>query len=173
MPRSDDRRHQLKDAPKVHFDAILRPHRSLTRAGFAVLMAIWLAINAGMAFYFYAHGAWPVVGFFGLDVALLYLAFELNYRGARLMERVRLTDEALEVVRIMPTGKTRAWRFQPYWLRVSIDDPPRPETPLILSSHGRELAIGSFLSPEERLTLAEALKSALARQRRPEPSALR
>jgi uncharacterized membrane protein len=167
MRSGEDGMAMLKDEPRVHFDAVLRPHRSLTRGGFALLMAAWLALNAGVAFYFYRHGAWPVVGFFGLDVALLYLAFELNYRGARQMERVRLTDDALEVVRITPAGKTRAWRFQPYWLRVSIDDPPSPESPLTLRSHGRELAIASFLSPEERLSLAEALKSALARHRAP------
>ena len=161
-----------EDKPRVHFDAVLTPHRSLPRAGFAVLMAAWLALNAGLAFYFYAHGAWPVVGFFGLDVLLLYLAFQINYRGARLIERVRLTDEALTVVRVSPKGEARAWSFQPYWLRVSMDDPPQPESPLTLSSHGRALAIGSFLSPEERLHLARALKSALARQRSAEfPSA--
>jgi uncharacterized membrane protein len=151
--------------PKVHFDAVLTPHRSLPRSGFGWLMAAWLLLNAGLAFYFYAHGAWPVIGFFGLDVLLLYLAFRFNYRGGRLIERVRLTDEALTVVRVSPGGASKAWSFQPYWLRVSMDDPPQPESRLMLSSHGRNLAIGTFLSPEERLELARALKTALAEQR--------
>lgn len=149
----------------VHFDAVLRPHRSLSRRGFACLMASWFLLNAGLALYFYWQGAWPLIGFFGLDVLLLYLAFRFNYRGGRLIERVRLTDTELTVVRVSPWGEARAWSFQPYWLRVSMDDPPQPESRLILSSHGRALAIGSFLTPAERLDLARALKAALAERR--------
>jgi uncharacterized membrane protein len=35
---------------------------------------------------FLAAGAWPVLGFFGLDVLLVYIAFRLNYRSGRLYE---------------------------------------------------------------------------------------
>jgi uncharacterized membrane protein len=71
------------------------------------------------------------------------------------------------VQRVFPTGQTRRWVFQPYWVRVQMDDPPRPESRLTLSSHGRSLAIGSFLTPEERLDVARALSAALAASRRP------
>ena len=146
----------------MHFDAVLTPHRSLSKRGFAALMAAWLAVNGALAVYFLMEGAWPVVGFFGLDVLVLYLAFRMNYRSGRLVERVRLTDEQLTVVRISPAGEAHAWSFQPYWLRVSMDDPPKPESRLTLNSHGRDVAIGGFLTPEERLDLARALRSALA-----------
>jgi uncharacterized membrane protein len=155
----------MTDDPKVEFDAVLTPHRSLPRAGFYLLMAAWVAVNLALGIYFLVQGAWPVVGFFGLDVLILYLAFRLNYRSARLTERVRLTETELTVVRVTPSGEARAWSFQPYWLRVRMDDPPSADSRLTLSSHGRDLAIGTFLSPEERLDLARALKSALARQR--------
>jgi len=110
-------------------------------------------------------GAWPVTGFFGLDVLLIYLAFRINYRRARMFETVSLTPDALTVERVNHRGRRQTWRFQPYWLRVSMDDPPQHDSALILSSHGRSLVIGAFLSPEERLDFARALRHALDRLR--------
>src|SRR5258708_7836317 len=103
--------------------------------------------------------------FCGLEIGLFYLLFRLNSRGARMFERVRLTPAALPVERPDLGGGVRRWSFQPYWLRVPIDDPPEPTSPLLLSSHGRSLAIGGFLPPAERLDFARALMRALARLR--------
>ena len=77
------------------FSAVITPHRSLGRVGFLVLMGIFGAISfiAGMAFLL--DGAWPVFGFFGLDVLLLYWAFRLNYRHAAAYEEVKVTSCAL------------------------------------------------------------------------------
>ena len=122
-----------------------------------------ICFTAGLAFL--SVGAWPVFGFFGLDVALLYLAFHLNYRAGRLRETVRLNDKELVVIRRFPNGQMREWRFVPYWVRVSMDTPLRHESKLVLSSHGRHITVGSFLTPEERLEVADALRTALARWR--------
>jgi uncharacterized membrane protein len=147
------------------FDAILTPHRSLSPLGFWLLMAAVSAVSFTAGLAFYLQGAWPIMGFFGLDVLLVYLAFRANYRAARLYETVRLTDTELVVRRVDPKGRERLWRFEPYWLRVKIDDPPRHESPLVLTSHGRQLVIGSFLTPEERADFAHALTAALGRWR--------
>jgi uncharacterized membrane protein len=125
---------------------------------------------AGFSFcaglFFFLAGAWPVVGFLGLDLLALYLAFHVSYRRARMYETLRLTPEALEVTRVSPRGRRQSWRFQPHWLRVEIAKEPESDSPLTLSSHGRQLEIGRFLSPAERLDLAQALRRALAELRR-------
>jgi uncharacterized membrane protein len=149
----------------VLFDAVLRPHRSLSGPGFAVLMAVVAVVSFATGLAFLLMGAWPVFGFFGLDVALIYLAFRLNYRDARRREHVRLSADSLEVRRIAPGGRVSRWRFQPYWLRVDLDDAEEHNSRLMLISHGRRLSIGDFLAPEERASLYEALKAALARCR--------
>jgi uncharacterized membrane protein len=148
---------------RVHFDAVLNPHRSLSPKGFLILMLALGGISfvAGVAFL--AMGAWPVFGFFGLDVLLVYVAFKLNYRSGKLVEAVRLTDRQLHIRRIHPGGRIQEWSFQPYWVRVEMDDPPEHASQLTLSSHGRSLNIGAFLVPEERLELAQALTAALER----------
>ena len=106
-------------------------------------------------------------GFFGLDVLAVYVAFRLSYRSGRLRETVQLTEKELLVTRVLPSGRLRRWTFAPNWLQVRMDDPPRHQSQLMLSSHGRRLAIGAFLTPAERLEVAKALRDALARWRGP------
>ena len=153
------------DQAELLFDAELRPHRSLSRGGFWLLMTLsGVACGLG-AVVFMTVGAWPVSGFFGLDIVLLYVAFRVSYRGGRLRETLRLTRESLTVRRISPAGRIEAWIFQPYWLRVELAE-SRRHGRLTLSSHGRRLSVGAFLSPRERADLAAALRAALERCRR-------
>lgn len=158
-------------APKpLYFDAVLRPNRSLSPRGF-----FWLMVAFGVACFatgvgFITAGAWPVFGFFGLDVLILYVAFRASYRTGNLAEEIRLTDRELTVRRVFPSGRARTWRFQPTWLQVNIDQPPEHHSQLTLRSHGSTLTVGSFLTPEERLEVANALRAALDRQRRARPA---
>lgn len=143
------------------FDAVLRPHRSLSPAGFWLLMVAIAAVSftAGMAFFLI--GAWPVVGFLGLDVALIYIAFRQSYRSGLMHETIQLSATELTIRRVSPYGRIKTWTFQPYWLRVSMDDPPEHSSPLTLGSHGRQITIGAFLTAGERLEVARALEEAL------------
>ena len=156
-----------EDGATTLFDAVLLPHRSMSPPGFAALMAVVSLIGFAAGIAFMMVGAWPVFGFLGLDIALIYFAFRTSYRRARTYETVRLTEEKLVVERISPSGDVQNWQFQPYWLRVEIDDPPLPDSPLTLSSHGTSLVIGTFLTPEERVELADALRTALQQLRQP------
>ena len=158
------------DDDGVIFDAVLTPHRSLPPAGFLALMAALVVISflAGLAFFLV--GAWPVVGFLGLDVLLVFVAFRVNYRRGRMYETLCLTRDALTVCRVDPRGGETNWRFEPAWLQVLLEDPKAHGSRLTLRSHGRSLAIGAFLTAEERRGLAEALTAALAEARsRPQP----
>lgn len=149
----------------LYFDARLSPHCSLSQRGFVVLMTGVCLISFAAGLAFILLGAWPVVGFFGLDVALIYIAFRVNYRRARTYETLRLSRHDLVVDQVTPRGGTRTWRFQPYWLQVRMSEPADPECRLVLRSHGRSVEIGGFLAPAERADLAHALRAALARAR--------
>ena len=155
---------------KPLFDAILVPHRSLGPTGFVALMVVVSVISFTAGLIFLLEGAWPVFGFFGLDVLLVYLAFRANYRSAHLYETIRLTRNELWVERRLPAGARQCWTFQPYWLQVVCDDQPHSGGRLTLRSHGRSLTIGSFLTPEERADLAKALRDALSAVREPLPT---
>lgn len=159
---------QARDEAPVLFDAILTPHRSLNAVGFAILMTVVAAVNIGLGVSFMLQGAWPIFGFCGLDVLLFYVMFRLNYRSARMFERIRLLPDELIVERHDARGRKESWSFQPYWLRIVMDDPPAHHSQLVLSSHGRSLTIGSFLTAGERFGLAQELGRALRSQREPD-----
>ena len=156
------------DEPRapIIFDAVLAPNRSLGRAGFAAVMAGVVVVSVGLGTYFLLQGAWPVFGFFGLDIVLLYLAFRLSYRSGRLRETICVTADEVAIRRIAPNGRTTEWRFNPYWLRVELDEPVEHHSQITLSSHGRSLVIGAYLAPEERASLVRALRAALGEANR-------
>ena len=147
------------------FERVLAPHRSLPPRGFHLLMLVLGLISLGVGIGFVSIGAWPVTGFFGLDVALVYVAFRLNYRSGRRCEIIRLAIDALTVERIGIYGNQRVWRFQPFWVRVVLEERDADTNRLFVASHGRFLAIGDFLAPAVRRELAATLRDALARWR--------
>jgi uncharacterized membrane protein len=147
----------------VVFDALLTPNRSLPPRGFVIVMVTVSAACLAAGLLFILVGAWPVMAFLLLVLALIYLAFRINYRHGRMHESLALTRRDLTVRQIDHKGKVASWRFQPTWLQVLIDDPPQHHSQLVLRTHGRSLVIGAFLSPEERVDLAVELRRALAR----------
>jgi len=150
----------MNDA-EADFEAMLRPYRSLGPTGFLILMTVLVLASCATGVAFFLIGAWPVPGFLGLDVMLVYIAFRANYRRARAWERVRLTRATLTIERGAPGRETQSWDFQPYWLRVETDSRKR----LWLASHGRSFEIGAFLHPGERARFGENLRAALSRLR--------
>ncbi|MEX0838250.1 MAG: DUF2244 domain-containing protein [Parvibaculum sp.] len=149
-------------APPLRFNALLTPHRSLSRKGFVVVMGLVAAVNFTAGALFMAKGAWPVFGFCGLEVMLVWWAFRTNYRAARAHETVQLSDEELRVRRVDAKGRARIFSFQPYWVRLLLKENPDASTHLHLVSHGRSLEVASCLSPAERRDFARALEEALA-----------
>jgi uncharacterized membrane protein len=146
---------------RIFFERVLLPYRSLPRQHFRLLMLILGLVSLGVGISFVSIGAWPVCGFFGLDVALLYLAFQRNYRSARQREKLRLSGTDFTVEKVDVRGEQRIWRFQPFWLRVVLEVGRDHSNRLLLTSHGRSLAIGEFMPPPARHELARTLTEAL------------
>jgi len=157
---------EIAQAPVLpFFERVLLPYRSLPSRNFQLLMGLLGLIILAAGIGFVAVGAWPVIGFFGIDVALVYLAFRLNYRSARQSETIRLAGETFTVERISVRGARRLWRFQPFWVRVILEEPPDRSNRLLITSHGRSLVIGDFVPPSTRQELEPAIREALARWR--------
>jgi uncharacterized membrane protein len=147
------------------FERVLLPHRSLPSRNFHLLMGVLGVISLAVGVGFVSVGAWPVIGFFGLDVALVYLAFRLSYRSARQRETLRLAGDAFTVERVSVQGERRKWQFQPFWLRVILEERADSSNRLLVASHGRSVVIGDFVPPATRRELAETIREALARWR--------
>ncbi|MCO5132611.1 MAG: DUF2244 domain-containing protein [Xanthobacteraceae bacterium] len=166
MTAGNDFDDPLAPEPEL-FSACLVPHRSLSRKGFTVLMAVISVVNfaAGMIFLF--KGAWPVLGFFLLDVLAIYWAFRINFRDARTTEEISITASELRVRRTDYRGAATEWVFNPLWVR--LDRTVHQEygiERLCLVSRGRSLAIAQCLGPDEKSSFASALANALQAARR-------
>lgn len=149
------------EQPAVHFATSLSPHRSLSPEGFKWLIRGAVAANLVIGLPMYLLGAWPVMGFMGLDVFLLWYMFKRSYLDARRSETLVLTDRELIIDRKSPDGEREEQRLDAYWLKIDLGER------LVLSSRGQRVVIGRFLSPGEREDLADRLKAALAEMRAP------
>jgi uncharacterized membrane protein len=156
---------ECNDEPTL-YQARLSPHRSLSRAGFVAVMAVLAGASFTAGIAFLMMGAWPVFGFFGLDVALVYLAFRANYRAARAFEEIRVTPNLLLVRQVSAQGQARESRLNPRWVRIETDrDDLSGVTRVALVSRGVPLVVGSFLPPLHKEQLSHALATALATAR--------
>ena len=154
------------DQPTL-FSARVTPHRSLNRTGFLVLMSFIGAVSfvAGVAFWM--MGAWPIFGFFGLDVLVIYWAFRINFRSADATEDIVLTPSELRVRRISHRGHLIEWSFNPLWVQLEqTGDPEFGIERLYLVSRGRRVSVGHFLGPDEKASFAKALLAALQSAKR-------
>ena len=152
------------------FHAVLFPHRSLGRRGFWVVIALVgcvMIVAGGRAL---ALGAWPVALFGLADLALVWGAFELNYRAARQFEEITVTGREVLIRQVNAAGHAVEHRFDPHWGRLQITRKAEEGvTRLAFGSHGRHVVIGAFLNPADRASFADAFADALSRVRAPGP----
>jgi uncharacterized membrane protein len=149
------------------FSALLTPHRSLNSTGFLVLMAFLSAVSFAAGLAFLLMGAWPVLGFFALDVIAIYWAFRINFRHAKATEEIWVTPSELRVRRVSHRGRVVEYVLNPLW--VQLDQKTHAEfgiEKLYLVSKGRRVSIASFLGPDEKASFAKALLAALQAARR-------
>jgi len=124
-----------------------------------------VSFAAGLAFLL--MGAWPVLGFFGLDVLAIYWAFRVNFLRARTSEEISVTQSELRVRRVSHRGHVVEWVLNPLW--VQLDQKTHAEfgiEKLYLVSKGRRVSIASFLGPDEKASFAKTLLAALQTARR-------
>ncbi|MEM7749428.1 MAG: DUF2244 domain-containing protein [Pseudomonadota bacterium] len=141
------------------FRAVLTPNRSLSPWGFILLMSVLCVVSFAIGIAFLLMGAWPVLGFFGLDILLIYWAFRWNYRTAREFETVEISPQSITVTRHSLDGVVDRIDFQTYWVRIFVDEEPSGRAHLRLRSHGNEIRLGQFLSDDERRSFAEILEA--------------
>jgi uncharacterized membrane protein len=155
-----------KTQAKPLFAATLTPHRSLTPVGKRVVigLVIALALLPGVVFYF--AGAWPVVGFMGLDVVAIAVALTLSMRSGRAYEVLTLWPTSLELKRVDARGDTDILTYVPAAVRFLVDrDYNERVTALWLKTDDKKVPLGAFLSPDEKLSLSKVFGTALRKAR--------
>ncbi len=143
-----------------NFSITLSPHRSLSRQGYHVVMALVVALNVAGGGMFLALGAWPVMGFMGLDVLIIWFAFRRNFRDSAMAERIMVEGDRVMLSRYDVSGVRQETTFNRRWLRIELEYDEARELigRLLLKSHGVAHEIASFLGAEERQALAKELR---------------
>jgi uncharacterized membrane protein len=148
------------------FAARLTPHRSLSPRGVRLVAGFAASLLLLPGIIFYALGAWPVVGFMGLDVIGLYVALTWSLRDGRRYEQVTLWADQLELRRVPPKGPEVVETFNPVFTRLRIErDFDEHVTAIWLRQHDKESPIGAFLNPDDKASFAQAFGTALRKAR--------
>jgi uncharacterized membrane protein len=155
-----------KTQAKPLFAATLTPHRSLSPRGKRVVVALVAALALVPGIVFYVAGAWPVVGFMGLDVLAIWAALTLSMRSGKAQEVLTLWPGSLELKKIDPKGREELLTFAPFDIRFVVDrDYNERVTALWLKERDRKISLGAFLSPDEKLSLSKVFGTALRKAR--------
>ncbi len=156
-----------KIANETVFDAMLVPHRSLNARGLSIILACVGVVSFCVSLPFFFMGAWPVAGFLGLDVFLLYIAFRASSRSARAYEHVVLTHFDMMVRKVSAKGREQLFHFIPVWTRIKLEEHDEFGVQrIVLVQKRKEVEIASFLGAEEKAQLATSFKSALLEAKR-------
>lgn len=149
----------------IYMDAVLEPNRSLSPKAFTLVMAIVATASLGAGIVYLFLGAWPVVGFFGLDALVLWLLFRRSFQDQRQRTRVRVTAEQVLLHHTRPDGSEKEAELPTAFARVELDEPLTWNSWLRIEHGQKAYIIGRFLTPKERKSLADALRHALIRAR--------
>ncbi|MFT6104468.1 MAG: putative membrane protein [Paracoccaceae bacterium] len=143
----------------------LWPHRSLPKKGFVIFIGITLGLICVPLLAFIGTVVlWALLPFLGVAVGGVWYALQRSYHDGEILEELTLWDDRLHLVRHNPRGPTQEWQANPHWVRIVLHEQGGPvENYVTLMGAGREVEIGAFLSPEERMELYRALSIRLAR----------
>ncbi|MEL6477330.1 MAG: DUF2244 domain-containing protein [Pseudomonadota bacterium] len=142
----------------------LWPNRSMTQAQrkTAFILAI-CGFSLPLIPLWGTHAFWGLLPFPLIALAMLWAGFRRNDRDGTLCEELTLWRDEIRVERRDPGGRVRRWAADPFRVRVALHEDARPENYLTLTGGSREIELGAFLSPEERLGLKDELDAALVR----------
>ena len=148
------------------FAATLTPHRSLTRRGYRYVIALACVMASIPGIVFFSMGAWPIVGFLGLDVLAIGWALAASMKSGKQYEVVTLWPDELEVKQVAANGKIELTRFNPFFVKLVIDrDFNERTTALHLRSRETDLTIGAFMNPDDKASFAKVFGTALKKAR--------
>ena len=143
------------------YEISLYPYRSLNKTGFFILMFSLGFVSFVAGIIFMIKGAWPVFGFFGLDVLLVYIFFKINFRSGKKKEILILTKNQLIIEFYNSKKISKTYYLNAHWLQIRLSKLKNEMSKLKISSKNKSIIIGSFLRYQEKIDVVKSLKKAL------------
>ena len=82
---------------KYYLDIKVYPNQSLTYKGLLFLMFFITIPASYIGISFFIMGAWPVLGFMGLEIILIYVAFKVLFKRSESYEHILLDKDKLKI----------------------------------------------------------------------------
>ncbi len=147
--------------PRLHMDATLRPHRSLSKRGFAILLVILAAYNLLVAGFLLMIGAFPVPIFLGLDFLGVFIAFRISYGRGQASEHIQVTSDLVRVSHRFGRVERTVWSSPTAFTRVQLDRVGEHEAHVRLHLSTRAMSVAGSLGHKERADFAKRLDGAI------------
>mgnify|MGYP001429634571 CR=1 FL=1 len=141
----------------------LWPNRSLSAKGFVITM---LVTGIGLLFPIiplinYKIGL-ALVPFALFTFIILFISFVMNYHYGKMYEELTISSNLIEIKRVNSNGTIKRWSANPYWIKVNLyEKDKRIKNYLTIKGNGREIELGSFLAPYERIELKKKIDSVI------------
>jgi uncharacterized membrane protein len=148
----------------AHACIVIAPNCSLSARGAVFFFLSLCAPCFGIAGALTFLGFWPVLPFAGLEMVLLGAALRLSLRRRHHQQRIVVSESDVAVQSTI--GKVHSEVVFPrHWAQVKLRRPKSRLHPsrLVIESHGRQCAVGDFLTEEERRGLARRLGELIGR----------
>ena len=143
------------------YSITLKPYRSLSKIGFILLMVVLCTFCFVTGIMFIKIGAWPVFGFFGLDVFLVYVFFKLSFKSGEEFEVINLTKKKLIIKKYKEKKIIKTYILDANWVKIQIQNPLEHSSKLQISSKNKSIIIGSFLRLDEKIEVLQNIENAL------------
>ena len=143
------------------YSITLKPYRSLNKIGFITMMVVLCGFSFITGIIFMKKGAWPVFGFFGLDILLVYIFFRLSFKSGKEFEIVNLTKKKLIIKKYKEKKIIKTFILDANWVKIQIQNPLEQSSKLQISSKNKSIIIGSFLRLDEKIEVLQNIENAL------------
>ena len=153
------------DATTIYLETELRPNASLSPRAFMIVMSLVASFSFGAGILYFAVGAWPVFGFFGLDAAAIWLAFKFSFRAQDQVTYVRVDESHVRLWHMQRGKPDKKADIPTAFVRVALDEPVTHNSFLTLQYGQTAWVIGRFLTPKKRKAFASELRLAIHRAR--------
>ena len=152
---------------KKLYSITLKPYRSLNKIGFITMMVVLCGFSFITGIIFMKKGAWPVFGFFGLDILLVYIFFRLSYKSGKEFEVINLTKKKLIIKKYKEKKIIKTYILDANWVKIQIQNPLEHSSKLQISSKNKSIIIGSFLRLDEKIEVLQNIENALRKHNFP------
>lgn len=144
---------------------VIKPNNSLVRRDLKLLGGLFALVLFLLAARLWLMGFWVVVPFLLLDFLAVVIAFYLIRKKCCIYESIFIDENQLKISH-HEKRRSKSWSFDIHWVKIKLQEHEHAwqSSRMLVGSHGKWIEFASFLTDEERASLARALNISIQEQ---------